>query len=76
MQQITKYKCEEFKNNKLVKSLQDKICQIAPNASNTSSNFMMPSEFKTFFDEFMTNVLSTAMSNWLEKPKLYTKLCH
>ena len=42
-EQITKYKCEESKNQKLIKSLQEKIALLAPSISDTGSNFMMAS---------------------------------
>jgi hypothetical protein len=48
-EQITKYKCEDIKNQKLIKALQDKIVQLAPSSSDTGSNFMMASEFRSNF---------------------------
>jgi hypothetical protein len=48
-EQLTKYKCEDIKNQKLIKTLQDKLALLAPSISNTGSNFMMASEFKATF---------------------------
>jgi hypothetical protein len=62
-----------MKNEKLVKGLQDKINQLAPNIGNTGSNFMMSSEFKSNFEEFMASVLPTSLSWAIDKPILFSK---
>lgn len=67
-EQITKSKCEQIKNEKLIKSLQEKVSQLAPSISNTGSNFMMSSEFKTNFEEFFTTLLPTALGQVLDRP--------
>ena len=72
-EQITKSKCEQIKNEKLIKSLQEKVSQLAPNISNTGSNFMMSSEFKTNFEEFLTTMLPTTLGQILDRPQLFSK---
>ncbi len=72
-EQITRYKCEEMKNEKLIKNLQDKVNQLAPNIGNTSSNFMMSSEFKSQFDEFMTTTLPNSLGWAIDRPSLFSK---
>lgn len=66
--QYTKQKTEISKLNKTIQSLQDKINQLSPNANNSGSNFMMASEFKDKFDEFMKNTLPIVLSPLLEYP--------
>lgn len=73
-QQITKYKCEEVQNQKLIKNLQDKINLIAPSNSNTGSSFMMASEFRAEFEQFMTSLLPTALASLTDRPNLF-RLC-
>lgn len=72
-EQITRSKCEQIKNEKLIKSLQEKVSQLAPNISNTGSNFMMSSEFKTNFEEFLTTTLPTTLGQILDRPQLFSK---
>ncbi len=72
-EQITKYRCEEIKNQKLIKTLQDKINQLAPSISDTGSNFMMASEFKSNFEEIMTASLPSAFGGIINRPYLFGK---
>jgi hypothetical protein len=72
-QQITRYKCEEVQNQKLIKGLQEKINLIAPSNSNTGSSFMMASEFRAEFEQFMTSTLPTALASLTDRPTLFTK---
>lgn len=62
-----------MKNNKLISQLQDKIVQMSPNSNNTGSRFMMGSEFKDFFDDFMKNCLPAVLAPLLGYPKAYAK---
>jgi hypothetical protein len=72
-EQITKYKCDEIKNQRLIKSLQDKINQLAPNIGNTTSTFIMASEFKNHFEEFMTTTLPGSLGWAIDRPFLFSK---
>ena len=62
-----------MKNNKLISQLQDKIVQMSPNNNNTGSSFMMASEFKDYFDDFMKNCLPACFSPLLAYPQAYAK---
>lgn len=73
-EQITRYKCESISQAKIISNLQEKINKLQPNTNNTASNFMMASEFKDSFENFMKSDLTMALAPILDYPKLYAKV--
>lgn len=46
---------------------------MAPSSGNTSSTFMMASEFKSNFEELMTSTLPLAFESLFDRPFLFSQ---
>lgn len=57
----------------MITQLQDKIAAMCPNVNNTGSTFMMGSEFRECFDDFMKNSLANIMGPLMPHPQGYAQ---
>jgi hypothetical protein len=63
-----------MKANKQIKELQERCSMGVSNGNNTSSGFMLPAEFKTKFESFMKQTVSSVLCGVIHRPKTYAYL--